>query len=80
MPLVGLGTGGFWAGNVTAAYHGAKEALKVGYRAFDSAHLYANGKGLGQALKESGLKRNEYWITTKIGGGTTFNQTLVQAE
>lgn len=42
------------------------EALKLGYRHIDTAHAYQNERGVGQAIKESGLKREEIWITTKL--------------
>jgi 2,5-diketo-D-gluconate reductase A len=46
------------------------DALAVGYRMFDSAHLYNNERDLGQAFKEllpkHNLTRNDIFITTKI--------------
>lgn len=41
-------------------------ALKAGYRHIDTAQYYANEEQVGQALKESGLKREEVYLTTKI--------------
>ena len=41
-------------------------AIKEGYRHFDSAQAYRNEQMLGQAVKNSGLKREEIYITTKI--------------
>lgn len=41
-------------------------ALQVGYRHIDTAQFYANEAQVGQALKESGLKRSDVFITTKI--------------
>lgn len=43
-----------------------KTALKVGYRHIDSAQFYGNEAEVGQAVRESGIPRNEVFITTKI--------------
>jgi diketogulonate reductase-like aldo/keto reductase len=42
------------------------EALKLGYRHIDTAHAYQNERGVGAAVKESGVPRNEIWITSKL--------------
>lgn len=41
-------------------------ALKLGVRHIDTAHAYQNERGVGEALKQSGLNRQEIWITTKL--------------
>lgn len=41
-------------------------ALKAGYRHIDTAQYYANEEQVGQAVRESGLKREEVYLTTKI--------------
>ncbi|MBO7097099.1 MAG: aldo/keto reductase, partial [Alphaproteobacteria bacterium] len=41
-------------------------AFKLGVRHIDTAHAYQNERGVGEALKQSGLKREEVWITTKL--------------
>ncbi len=43
-----------------------KTAVKTGYRHFDTAQIYENEQFVGQALKGSGVPRNELFITTKI--------------
>lgn len=43
-----------------------REALKAGYRSLDSAQIYENESGLGRAIKESNVKREDLYITTKI--------------
>lgn len=42
------------------------EALKVGYRHIDTAAAYANERGVGDALKQSGIARSEVFLETKI--------------
>jgi 2,5-diketo-D-gluconate reductase A len=41
------------------------QAMEVGYRLFDTATFYANEGELGHALRESGLPRSEYFVTSK---------------
>ena len=43
-----------------------KDALAAGYRTFDTAQSYGNEAALGQALKESGIPREEIYIITKV--------------
>ena len=42
------------------------DAIDVGYRYFDTASLYGTERDIGRALKKSGLKRNEYFIASKL--------------
>lgn len=41
-------------------------ALETGYRAFDTAAIYANEEAVGAALRNFGLRRDEYFVTTKL--------------
>lgn len=43
-----------------------ESALSVGYRHLDTAAIYGNEKGVGDAIAGSGLDRGELWITTKL--------------
>jgi 2,5-diketo-D-gluconate reductase B len=43
-----------------------RNALDLGYRAVDTAQIYGNEAEVGQALAESGVQRNELFLTTKI--------------
>ena len=52
-------------------------ALQAGYRHLDTAHGYYNERGVGQAVKDSGVPREEIWVTSKLwpseyGEGTTL--------
>lgn len=52
-------------------------ALQAGYRHLDTAHGYYNERGVGQAIIDSGVPREEIWITSKLwpseyGEGTTM--------
>lgn len=42
------------------------EAMEIGYRSIDTAQAYGNEAGVGRALEESGLHREELFLTTKI--------------
>lgn len=43
-----------------------KKAIEVGYRHFDTAQAYFNEAEIGQAIKESGIEREDLFITTKV--------------
>lgn len=43
------------------------DAIETGYRLFDTAAAYNNEAAVGEAIRQSGLKREEFFITTKIG-------------
>jgi len=45
------------------------EALEVGYRHIDTAEMYANEKGVGEAIRASGLDRADVFVTSKLNNG-----------
>ncbi|EPT6911841.1 2,5-didehydrogluconate reductase DkgB [Cronobacter sakazakii] len=63
VPAFGLGTFRLKDDVVIASI---KDALYLGYRAIDTAQTYDNEAAVGQATKESGVARDELYITTKI--------------
>lgn len=63
MPAVGFGT---WMLKGDAGKQAIREALSVGYRLIDTAHMYDNETIVGQAVAESGLRREDVFITTKL--------------
>lgn len=64
MPWLGLGV--FKAEEGQEVIDAVKAAIKAGYRSIDTASLYGNEEGVGQAIKESGVAREELFITTKV--------------
>jgi|TARA_B100001971_G_C18116254_1_gene496969 diketogulonate reductase-like aldo/keto reductase len=63
MPLLGFGT----SRTKGETERIVLEALKAGYRQFDTASRYENEEEVGNAIKKSGIPREEIFITTKIG-------------
>jgi diketogulonate reductase-like aldo/keto reductase len=63
MPLLGLGT---WQAGGRSARDAVARALEVGYRHVDTATMYGNEQQVGQALAESGVPREEVFVTTKL--------------
>lgn len=49
-----------------ATIHAISEALKLGYRHIDTAHAYQNERSVGKAIKESGIPREEIFVTSKL--------------
>lgn len=64
IPAVGLGT---WrATEEGAARNAVKVALQNGYRHIDAAAIYGNEEEVGQGIKDSGVPREEIYVTTKL--------------
>ena len=75
IPQLGIGT--FNLPTNEKAKAAVLEALKNGYRHIDTAHAYFDEQGVGEAIRESGIKREEIWLTSKLwpseyGEGTTL--------
>ena len=66
MPQLGFGTLTL-KGDVTK--NSVKQAIKSGYRLIDTAKAYGNEDAVGLGIKNSGIKREELFITTKINFG-----------
>jgi diketogulonate reductase-like aldo/keto reductase len=64
IPQFGLGV--FQIAGDNATKHACLDALKSVYRHIDTAHAYQNERGVGAAVKESGIPREEIWITSKL--------------
>jgi methylglyoxal/glyoxal reductase len=63
VPSIGFGT---WQLSPEDAYRSVREALKVGYRLIDTARIYRNEEAVGEAINDSGLPRQEIFLTTKL--------------
>jgi len=63
MPLIGFGT---WPLTGEQAYSAARTALDIGYRHLDTATMYRNEAAIGRALRDSGVPRDEVFVTTKL--------------
>ena len=64
IPQFGLGVYQVPAGEETEK--AVREALAMGVRHIDTAHAYQNERSVGKAVRESGIPREEIWITTKL--------------
>ena len=64
MPRVGYGT--FRMKDHELAYQGVVDAFNAGYRAIDTAAIYENEEAVGRAIKDSGIPREDLFITTKV--------------
>ena len=64
IPRLGLGVYQSPPGRTTQ--NAVKYALSIGYRHVDTASLYGNEEDVGIAVRESGLDRDEVFITTKV--------------
>ena len=62
-PVIGLGT---FMLSPADAQKSTREALKVGYRLIDTANAYVNERAVGRGIKESGVARNEVFLSTKL--------------
>jgi len=63
MPQLGLGV---WKASNEDVLTAIREALNDGYRSIDTAAIYKNETGVGQALQQTDIKRQELFITTKL--------------
>lgn len=66
MPVLGLGTAGAHGKACVAA---VREAFRIGYRLLDTASAYGNEEEVGTAVRESGIPRDEVFVTTKVRNG-----------
>jgi 2,5-diketo-D-gluconate reductase B len=63
IPAIGLGT---WELRGRACARLVEQALRLGYRHIDTAQAYENEREVGEALRASGVRREEVFITTKV--------------
>lgn len=63
MPRIGLGV---FRASPDDTYAAVRSALEAGYRHIDTAQIYRNESAVGQAVRDSGLRRDEVFVTTKL--------------
>lgn len=63
IPLLGFGT---WQLEPDDARRMVAEALRIGYRHIDTAWIYKNEKEVGEGIRDSGVAREDFFLTTKI--------------
>jgi diketogulonate reductase-like aldo/keto reductase len=64
IPKVGFGTWLLKEGD--ECYNAVSDALRLGYRHIDTARAYYNEASVGRALRESGIPREEMYVTSKL--------------
>ena len=73
-PVVGIGT--FMLAPADAE-NSVREALKMGYRLIDTANAYVNERAVGRGIKESGVPREEIFLSTKLWPSEYENENAV---
>ena len=73
-PVVGIGT---FMLSPAEAQNSVREALKMGYRLIDTANAYVNERAVGRGMKESGVKREEVFLSTKLWPSEYENENAV---
>lgn len=63
IPCIGFGT---WKSPDDVVCESVKMAIQAGYRHIDGAAAYANEAGVGKGIRESGVPREELFITSKL--------------
>ncbi len=81
MPIIGTGTntygkeGNSYSGELNGNFKALEDAIDLGYRSIDAAISYRNEAGVGQTIKDSGVAREEFFITTKIPNSDEYVST-----
>lgn len=77
MPWLGLGV--YKAKEGDEVVGAVKSALETGYRSIDTAAFYENERGVGRGIKESGVPREEIFVTTKVWNSQQGYESTLQA-
>lgn len=64
MPILGFGV--YQISDLKECERVVGEAIEVGYRSIDTAQAYGNEEAVGNAVRKSGVPREEFFITTKV--------------
>ena len=80
MPALGLGT---WKADPGVVGDAVREAVRLGYRHIDCAHIYQNeaeiGKAFDELLKGGSVTRDELWVTSKLWNHSHRHEDIVPA-
>jgi 2,5-diketo-D-gluconate reductase A len=87
VPEIGLNDGaripqlgfGVWQIPRESASAVVGEALRIGYRHIDTAPVYRNERGVGEALRSSGLPRDQVYVTTKCPNDAHGHESAIRA-
>ncbi|MBP1934506.1 aldo/keto reductase [Ammoniphilus resinae] len=77
MPWLGLGV--FKVKEGEEVYSSVKHAIQYGYKSIDTAAVYGNEEGVGKAIRESGIPREQLFITTKVWNANQGYDSTLQA-
>jgi diketogulonate reductase-like aldo/keto reductase len=75
IPNIGIGT---YLIKPVDAERSVRQALEMGYRLIDTAHVYSNEKAVGRAIKASGVKREEIFVSTKLWPTDYENENAIE--
>jgi len=73
-PVIGIGT---FMLSPAEAENSVREALKMGYSLVDTANAYVNERAVGRGMKESGVKRKDIFLSTKLWPSEYENEHAV---
>lgn len=76
IPQLGFGV---WRVENDEAVAAVSEALKIGYRHIDTAAIYGNEEGVGEAIRNSGIPREEIYLTTKLWNADQGYESTLKA-
>jgi methylglyoxal/glyoxal reductase len=77
MPWLGLGV--FRVADGLEVENAVRAALETGYRSIDTAAFYGNESGIGKAIRESGIPRQELFLTTKVWNADQRARRVLEA-
>lgn len=77
MPQIGLGV--WQVEDHQTGVDSVKKAIETGYRSIDTAMIYKNEEAVGQGIRESGVPREELFITTKVWNADQGYDNTIQA-
>ena len=77
IPCIGFGT--WQSADGPTAENAVREAIEAGYRHIDTAAIYHNERSVGRGIKDSGIKREDIFVTSKVWNTCRGYQTTLEA-